>query len=66
MSDHVLIRFATCKPYRDRPDLPADVVYDFDHGYWIKNGVPLVTLDSCNPPMSKKFDIETGEDQKGE
>ena len=43
-------------------------VYDYSLGYWIKkdNGKPAVYDPEFSEPRTKKEDIETGEDQKGE
>jgi hypothetical protein len=48
--------------------MPERAVYDLFAGCWFLDGVPLVTAEGTKlgPPMSKKFDIETGEDRKGE
>lgn len=68
MSDHILVANAARKRYRTRPEMPERAVYDLFAGCWFLDGVPLVTAEGTKlgPPMSKKFDIETGEDRKGE
>jgi len=47
---------------------PEGFAYDAGRGYWIStiNGVPLVSDETVRKPMTKKADVETGEDKKGE
>lgn len=42
--------------------------YDENNGYWISQGqnTPLILDKKMMRPRSKKADVETGEDQKGE
>jgi hypothetical protein len=44
------------------------IQYDGVKGYWIniENGNPLMHEDAGFKPRTKKEDIETGEDRKGE
>lgn len=69
MAEHVLLTYATRRPYRDAPDMPDGAEYDYARGYWTKDGSPLVLAtefaDDRGSP-TKKCDQETGEDQKGE
>ena len=65
MTDHILITRAMRTPHREFPDLPEDIEYDAVAGYWRKNGLPLATVASSKQ-LTKKNDIETGEDMKGE
>lgn len=44
---------------------PMNATYDFFRGLWIGPQGPLC-CDSSHMPQSKKNDIETGEDQKGQ
>lgn len=44
---------------------PKDATYDFVAGVW-SNQNGLIAFQGGNPPVSKKNDLETGEDQKGE
>ncbi len=64
MSQHVLLNIARRSQHRERPDLPAEATYDASLGQWRLegNGNPV----PFPPPSSKKSDIETGEDMKGE
>ncbi|WP_439826900.1 hypothetical protein [Aeromonas enteropelogenes] len=67
MSQHFLIKLATKKPYLDKPEMPEGSFYDSVKGYWVKAGESLVSYSSEFGVMAtKKCDIETGEDQKGE
>ena len=65
MVDHILLTRAHRSPHRERPDVPGDVEYDAVAGYWRKDGVPLWATNAAMP-LTKKNDIETGEDMKGE
>lgn len=42
--------------------------YCVKKGFWIDNktGTPMMLCENSNKPTTKKWDIETGEDQKGE
>lgn len=64
MTQHVLLEKARRSVNRARPDLPASAIYDTLSGWWHLegegNGSPFPR------PVSKKNDIETGEDMKGE
>lgn len=68
MKEHLLLEKAYVYPLpKTNPDMEG---YEFDNerGYWVeeKSGEPFI-LDKRHPgPRSKKCDIETGEDQKGE
>lgn len=64
MKQHVLITYATRRPYHHVPSLPMGAVYDHMKGYWVKDNKPLAL--STSGPVTKKCDHETGEDQKGE
>ena len=68
MPEHILMKYATRRPYRETPDMPDSVQYDPVKGYWLKNGSPLVATEEFTRggPVTKKCDQETGEDQKGE
>jgi len=66
MSTHVLITYATRRPFREVPSLPGAAQYDRTQGMWIMDGEPLVTIDGQGIRATKKCDQETGEDQKGE
>ena len=65
MAQHVLMTFATRRPYREPPTLPDHAQYDAVRGYWLTDGMALVATDEF-AQTTKKCDQETGEDQKGE
>ncbi len=44
---------------------PKDATYDFSAGVW-RNRNGLVAFQDGNDSVTKKNDLETGEDQKGE
>ena len=64
---HLLL--ANAKSYRvpDRDLAPENCEYSLSQGAWIlqDNGSLLIENPERPRPSSKKFDIETGEDQKG-
>lgn len=66
---HILLNYATTHEISSRSSVTPDgCYYDQNVGAWIisKTGALLV-LESDEPrPTTKKADIETGEDQKGE
>ena len=68
MTEHILLKLATRKPYRGNPRVPSTSEYDAVLGYWTVDGQPMVfNAEFTNdPPVSKKCDQETGEDIKGE
>ncbi|OWV28034.1 hypothetical protein [Halomonas campaniensis] len=67
MSDHVLITLAKRKPYEVVPNMPEGCSYDYDRGLWTKSNEVLVSHSSeFGVQVTKKCDVETGEDQKGE
>ena len=47
---------------------PKGCVFNQSKGYWISSatGQPMMEGKDPKPPVSKKGDRETGEDQKGE
>ncbi|EJL6466869.1 TPA: hypothetical protein I6209_002963 [Vibrio cholerae] len=67
MQQHILIKLATKKPFSEQPEMPEGTFYDSSRGYWFKSDEILVSYHSeFGTMVSKKCDIETGEDQKGE
>lgn len=65
---HILLSKA--KKYHENKNglRPEGFRYDDKIGYWMSNtdGSPYVLDQNFCSPASKKHDIETGEDQKGE
>ena len=68
MAKHVLLTNATRRPYQTIPAIPDGTQYDSERGYWLKAGKPVVLSDEFQKggQVTKKCDMETGEDQKGE
>lgn len=61
MTSHILIQLSVRRPHIDVPTLPPNASYDAVDGWWKTEGQTFM------PPMTtKKNDIETGEDMKGE
>ena len=64
---HLLL--ATAKSYRipDQELAPENCEYSLSQGAWVlqADGSLLIENPERPRPISKKFDIETGEDQKG-
>ena len=67
-SKHILIEKAFVYQKGDEKVIDEGYVYDNLRGYWVKKGSdkPAVFEPSFSGPKTKKADVETGEDQKGE
>lgn len=68
MKKHILLEKAYVYPLpKVRPEM-SEYKFDYRYGYWVtKDSDEPFVSDKSNPgPRSKKCDIETGEDQKGE
>lgn len=65
---HILLRFATTYDRPKRSLAPDGCHYDYKVGAWVvsDSGKLLVSSPERPKPQTKKHDIETGEDQKGE
>lgn len=67
IKQHILLESA--KHYTEPAGVytPAGYVFQETSGYWTREGTgrPMM-LDAPKPLTSKKCDVETGEDQKGE
>jgi hypothetical protein len=65
---HLLLRTASSARRRNAPEAPPDCIYDPVLGAWILEGTNTLLVDTPQRslPGTKKSDIETGEDQKGE
>lgn len=65
---HILLNKAF--EYRKRKDIipPKDYVYNSNLGAWfhIVNKLPLIFADDFKAQGTKKLDVETGEDNKGQ
>ena len=65
---HLLLQLAKTYPIFTGDLAPQGCRYDVLQGAWLLDGTStlLVESDDRLPPMTKKADIETGEDQKSE
>ena len=68
MKQHILLEKAYCYPEPTQILPPQDCTFAEKSGYWVNNSTGEIMMLSNDPrrPQSKKADIETGEDQKGE
>lgn len=68
MKQHILLKNAFYYEKRDKIELPDNYTFDDNKGYWIDNVNNEIMMLSKNAkkPQTKKADLETGEDQKGE
>ncbi len=68
MNNHLLLEKAYIYPLPKDPTPPFGCTFDTDKGFWVsdKNAQPLVTLKDHPKLETKKCDVETGEDRKGE
>ena len=68
MKDHIILEKATKYNVPDQPPVPDDCTYNEKKGFWVDNSSNIAMMKTEKPqkPTSKKCDIETGEDQKGE
>ena len=64
MAQHILIAKSVKTLYRDEPELPEGLMYDSVSGYW-REGSRGDGSRARMKTMTKKNDIETGEDMKG-
>ncbi len=62
---HAVLRNARSVQYREAPDVPLSAVYDAALGVWMM-GRALLARDGNFKLQTKKKDVETGEDQKGQ
>lgn len=68
MTEHILLKKAKRYEISSFFPTPDDCTFISCSGYWVSNisGKPMMLGDNPRKPKSKKYDIETGEDQKGE
>ena len=66
--DHLLLAMASTYPAFTGDLSPQGYEYDLFSGVWMQSGSGSLLIESPNrpPSMTKKKDIETGEDQKAE
>ncbi len=68
-SKHILLKHAKTYERFSGSLAPEGCEYNFRIGAWVITGTNKLAVESSDPPKpptSKKNDIETGEDQKGE
>ena len=65
---HILLKYATTYKRFTGSLAPVGCHYDSYIGAWIVSNTGKLLVETSNPPTptTKKADIETGEDQKGE
>jgi hypothetical protein len=61
MTDHILLQRAARRPHADAPVIPAGAVYDAVSGCWQTEDGQAFEFAT-----TKKQDVETGEDMKGQ
>lgn len=68
MKEHIIIKNAEKYSIPVQNLSPSGCTYNAKEGFWIDSSSNVAMMKSNNPqkPTSKKCDIETGEDQKGE
>ena len=62
---HILRSRALESAARDETPMPADATYDVAHGVW-RGSEGLLAYGVDQERLTKKNDVETGEDQKGQ
>jgi hypothetical protein len=68
MKQHILLEKAYCYPEPREAPIPDNCTFIQKSGYWRNDSTGEIMMLSNDPcrPQTKKEDIETGEDQKGE
>lgn len=68
MREHIIIEKAKRYNAPSKVEAPDGCVYSVHKGFGVEQdtGAPMMSGDNPRKPTSKKCDIETGEDQKGE
>jgi len=68
MEKHIILEKANLYDISNGVGTPDGFAYQSEKGYWVNeiSGEALVKCKGPNVPTSKKFDMETGEDHKGE
>lgn len=68
MKNHIIIEKAKKYNIPNRNLTPSGCTYKAQEGFWVDNSsnTAMMKCDKSQKPTSKKCDIETGEDQKGE
>ena len=63
---HILEVLAVRSLARDSTPMPTGCQYDFSAGIWKSEQGAALALDPTFEQQTKKMDLETGEDQKGQ
>jgi hypothetical protein len=63
MVDHVLLSKSVRRPHARTRYIPEAAKYDANTGLWVSKKGEMLAV---RPPQTKKEDVETGEDVKGE
>jgi hypothetical protein len=68
MKEHLLLEKAYIYPLKKCKPEMSGCKFDHKNGYWImeKSGEPVILSQANFGLSTKKCDLETGEDQKGE
>ena len=68
MKDHIIIEKAKEYNIPAQNLTPGGCTYKAQEGFWVDNSsnIAMLKSDKYQKPTTKKCDIETGEDQKGE
>lgn len=68
MKEHIILEKAKRYEVLNDNNTPDGCTYKAKEGFWVESISNKIMMKSDNPkkPTSKKCDIETGEDQKGE
>lgn len=68
MKDHILIEKTKKYSIPEQNPIPKGCTYNEQKGFWVENSSnnAMMKIDDPQKPTTKKCDIETGEDQKGE
>lgn len=68
MKDHILLEKAKKYDIPEQNLTPNNCSYRAKEGFWVddSSNMAMMKTDKPQKPTSKKCDIETGEDQKGE
>jgi hypothetical protein len=68
MKKHILLEKMSVYPIKNQTEKMENYSYNQEMGYWINKTTsnPLILEPNAISPRTKKEDIETGEDRKGE
>lgn len=68
MKQHILLEKAYCYSEPSAITAPENCTFVEKSGYWKNNFTNEIMMLSADPqrPQTKKHDLETGEDQKGQ